>query len=221
MISIRAGALEQFVIDQLKVLAQDKSLVQDIVHDALKESSDEIPAKRQERAQTTIELGKIEGEIKNWMDIMGEEGTASPRKGLILERMGQLGIKREELKRKLLAYENEIVELESRRVDAEVYQRNLSAFIEVFERLEPKQKKEFIRLLVREVIFDRTNSRIRLALASFEGFEWTSGRFPLSFETSTKWLAGWDDFRTGHWISIVEFPEVTAQQVKQLLAIAV
>jgi len=31
--------------------------------------------------------------------------------------------------------------------------------------------------------------------------------------------AGWNDFRTANWLEIIEYPEYTLQQTKQLLTI--
>lgn len=188
MIAMRARALEDFVIEQLKRLAGDQGLIADIIKEALAEAQDELPAKRQERSLLAADLGKVDGEANNWMDILGSEGPASPRRAMILERMDGLGRRREELRGKLLALENELVELEKRQLDAQAYWRNLVSFVEVLDKLDPKRKKEFIRLLVTEVVLDRPGGVVKLGLLAFQGFEWPIDQFSAHFETSTKWL---------------------------------
>ncbi len=81
---------------------------------------------------------------------------------------------------------------------------------------------------------DRLEMRDLLEKFANEGWRWETvtqqdiKRFNYLLTTKSikkhklplKILAGWDDFRTSHWIDIIEFPEHTMQLMKRLLAIA-
>lgn len=73
---------------------------------------------------------------------------------------------------------------------------NLAAFTEAIELLEPKQKKELIRLLIKDVIYDKPQSRVRLGFVTFQDCEWEPAQFSLSLDTCQEWLPETDVIRT-------------------------
>ncbi len=58
----------------------------------------------------------------------------------------------------------EVVELESRQIDAEIIRRNLESFSSFYTKLTPPQQKELLALLVGEVVYDPAASKMKLTL---------------------------------------------------------
>lgn len=188
--SVRARALERFVLDQIRGLAQDAEMVQEIVRKAVEEA-EELPGLHHDRTQAAAALGKLEADLPGLMSSLAESQPNSPNRGLIMEQLDVLAVRRDELRRKLTDLEGRILEVEARQVDASLLHRNLGAFMEMLERLDPKQKKDLIRLIVKEVVYDKAQSRVRLGLRAFQGYEWPDlDQFSHTLDTSTKWLPG-------------------------------
>lgn len=186
--AVRGRALEQFVIDQLKILAQDESLIKDVVM-KVTENAEELPSLRRDKVAASSELGKLEADIRGAMGGLGATQEGSPKWRLFMDQLDGMAARRDELNETITQLEAKILDVESRQVDAALFHRNLAAFMEIFERLDLKQKKEFIRLLVREVVYDKPQSRVRLGLVAFQDYEWPSiDRFSLSLDTSNNWL---------------------------------
>lgn len=186
--AVRGRALEQFVIDQLKILARDENLVRDVVR-KVTEDAEELPGLRRDKISASSELGKLEADIRGAMSGLGATQEGSPKWRLFMDQLDGMAVRRDELHALLSQLEAKILDVESRQVDAALFHRNMAAFVEIFERLDLKQKKEFIRLLVREVVYDKPQSRVRLGLVAFQDFEWPPiDRFSLSLDTSNNWL---------------------------------
>ncbi len=189
--SVPARALEQFVLERIEVLSKDKEVVAKIIATAQTISGDELPRKRQEKSVVSAELGKVEAEGKNWTVILGQEGPESPRRDFLMERLDELGKKRKNLQERLILLESDIAQLETRQMDAELVQQLLGNFLNVFKGLTPKEQKEYIRLLVKEVIYDGAKSEITLGLYPIDLIR-PMEAFGVNFDQSTRWLPGLD-----------------------------
>ncbi|MHB2025156.1 MAG: recombinase family protein [Elusimicrobiota bacterium] len=185
--AVRARALEQFVIDQIKTLAHDEGLVKEIAINAA-ERAEELPGLRQERDHASSALAAIERELPGLMSGLSESAPGSPGRATILERIDAITLRRDELRRNLLDLEGKIMEVEARQVDAALFHRNLAAFTEAIELLDPKQKKELVHLMIKEVVYDKPQSRVRLGFVTFQDYEWEPAQFSLSLDTCKEWL---------------------------------
>ncbi|MBI4370198.1 MAG: recombinase family protein, partial [Elusimicrobia bacterium] len=162
--SVPAQAVEEFVIKRLGLLSQNQELINGIVETARASSADDLPAKRQNRSFLTAHLGKLEAEARNLVGILGEQGPNAPRRAFYESRLDELAAKKQELQGNLLKLDQEIIQLECQEIDASVVQGYLHNFMEILNRLGDKEKKELLRLLIREVVFDGENSRVQVAL---------------------------------------------------------
>ncbi|MFA5138378.1 MAG: recombinase family protein [Elusimicrobiota bacterium] len=170
--SVQAKSLEQFVIDRLRVLGQDPALVDEIIKAALCDADTDLPPKRREKAKLTAEMGKVEGDVRNLTSVLAREGPSTGHYRVIMEQLDQLAAKRDELRSSLVALENEILDLETRQVDAQVFRDNLANFVRVFEKMDAADRREMIRLVLLEAVYDRAQSELRLGLLPFQSFDW-------------------------------------------------
>ena len=81
-----------------------------------------------------------------------------------------------------------IQRMESRQIDAEIIRTNLKRFTEVFEKLTAPERKDFLRLLLKEVLYDHQEGKIKLTLRQLPdlGIEAIDGK--VSFDERQIWL---------------------------------
>ena len=72
--------------------------------------------------------------------------------------------RREDLEKQVQKLDCEVVELESREIDAEIIRRNLGSFSGFYTKLTPPQQKELLALLVAEIVYDTQASKMKLTL---------------------------------------------------------
>jgi len=186
--SVPAKALEHFVVERLRVLGQDAALVEDIVKAAKNDADTDLPPKRREKAKRTAEMGGVESDIRNLTAVLAKEGPSTGRYQIIMEQLEQLGAKRAELRSMLVALENEILDLETRQIDVQVFRDNLANFMRLFDKMDAAEQREMIRLVVMEAVYDKAQSVMRLGLLPFQSFDWPQERYGANFVDCIKAL---------------------------------
>ena len=186
--SVPAKALEQFVVEQLEKVCQEKEVIDQAVEEAKSTSIDQLPGRRQEREELSAELAKIEAEGKNLTAIWGQEGPNSPRKDFLMERIATLGEQRKQIETQLMRVNIDISNLEIRECDAQIVQNGLRNFLLVFKGLTPKEQKEFIRLLIKEVIYDGAKGEITIGFFVLPAKKWPMEAYGSHFDAGMKTL---------------------------------
>ena len=82
----------------------------------------------------------------------------------ILERLNQLTEKREQIEKRIREIELEIDHLKNQVIEPAQVKGSFCYFNQIFDKLEPQGKKELIRILVKEVIYDGENKKIKISL---------------------------------------------------------
>lgn len=162
--SVPAQAIEEFVLKKLEQLGEDKPLVEKIAERARLMAGNDLPVKRDQKKLVSAELGKVELEAKNLVSVLAEEGPQSSQRAFISERLDELATKRTECQTKLIGLDREIEGLEKRQIDADVIRQNLKNFMQVFRKLQDREKSEFINLLIHQVDYDGVSSKVRIGL---------------------------------------------------------
>lgn len=186
--SAPARELERLVIERLAYLGKNKTVVEEVVERARRMTGSELPAKKQERVQLIARIGRQEAEVANITAILAAQGQAAPQYRALMDKLGQIQGEREALEKQVQRLDCEIVELETRQIDAEVLRRNLERFSSVFSDLAPEQRKRLVALLVSEVVYDAQASKMKLTLRPLPdlGFEVVGDR--VSFDERQIWL---------------------------------
>ncbi|HAM34587.1 MAG TPA: resolvase [Elusimicrobia bacterium] len=162
--SVSAKSLEEFVVKRLELLGENKEVVERIVRQSQEATGQELPLKRDERKRLTAEMGKGELEARNLVGVLASEGPQSTMREFISERLTEFGAKRQENQARLAALDSEIERLERRQIDADVVRKNLGNFLKLFQKLTEKERVEIVGLLVKRVVYDGENSRVKIAL---------------------------------------------------------
>ena len=106
-----------------------------------------------------------------------------------MEKLDSLQEKEHSIKERQIRIGFDIAKLESRVVDADVIRRNLQTFGKVFEKLTPDEKKELIKLLVKEVLYDQEKGKIKITLRALPDIGLSLDETGLiCFDESTKML---------------------------------
>ena len=80
-----------------------------------------------------------------------------------------------------------------------IIRNNLLNFSKVFDNLAPEEKKELIKLLIKEVLYDQDNSKIRITLRQLPDIGLAiNDTENISFDERIDWLPRLNDVRT--WI---------------------
>jgi len=148
----------------------------------------ELPAKQKERVRLIAEIGRQEAEVGNITAILAAQGQAAPQYRALMDKLGDVQGRREELEKQVQKLDCEVVELETRQIDAEIIRRNLENFSLNFPRLTPEHQKELLALLVEEIVYDTQASKMKLTLRPLPdlGFEVVGDR--VSFDERLNWL---------------------------------
>jgi len=144
--SAPARELERLVLDRLSFLGKNKRVVDEVVERARRMTGSELPAKKQEKVRLIAEIGRIESEVGNITNILAAQGQAAPQYRALMDKLGQVQGRREELEKQVQRIDCELVELETRQIDAEIIRRNLENFSLSFPRLSPQNQKELLAL---------------------------------------------------------------------------
>jgi len=186
--SAPARELERLVLDRLAFLGKNTRVVEDIVERARRMTCSELPAKKRQKVQAIAEIGRLEADVSNITGILAAQGQAAPQFRALMDKLGQVQTRREELEKHVQKIECEIIELETRQIDAEIIRRNLENFSRSFPRLTVQHQKELMALLIEEIIYDPQKSKMKLTLRPLPdlGFEVVGDR--VSFDERLKWL---------------------------------
>jgi len=145
--SVPAGEIERLVVEQIRAIGRDPSLVAATLKHARKQAKESIAALEKERAALERELKRHYREVKALAaEASSSNGTAS-RLGDLNERIRAGEQRMTEMRERAVALGREIVD-EGEVADA------LAAFDPVWETLTPKEQARVVRLLVKRVEYD-------------------------------------------------------------------
>lgn len=113
-----------------------------------------------------------------------------------MDKLGQVQERREDLEKQVQRLDCEVVELESRQIDAEIIRRNLESFSGFYTKFPPPQQKKLLALLVGEVDYDPAVSKMKLTLRPLPdlGFQVVGDK--VSFDERLNWLPVVGSIRT-------------------------
>ncbi len=186
--SAPARELERLVLDRIAFLGKQKKIVDDVVERARQMTGTELPAKKQERVRLIAEIGRQEAEVGNITAILAAQGPTAPQYRALMDKLGVVQSRREELEKQVQKLDCDVVELESRQIDAEIIRRNLESFSGFYTKLTPPQQKELLALLVGEVIYDTQASKIKLTLRPLPDLDFQVAGDKVSFDERLNWL---------------------------------
>jgi site-specific DNA recombinase len=146
--SVPAAEIERLVVEQIRAIGQDPSLVAATLKHTRKQATESIASLEKERAALDRELKRHYREVKTLAaEAASSNGTTASRLGDMNERIRAGEQRMTELRERAVALGREIVD-EGEVADA------LAAFDPVWDTLTPREQARVVRLLVRRVEYD-------------------------------------------------------------------
>jgi site-specific DNA recombinase len=155
--SVPAAEIERLVVEQIRAMGQDPSLVAATLRHARKQAQESISALEKERAALEREVKRHYREVKALAAEASSNGMAATRLGDLNERIRAGEQRVTELREWAVALGREIVH-EGDVADA------LAAFDLVWETLTPREQTRVVRLLVKRVEYDGDAGTVSLVL---------------------------------------------------------
>ncbi len=185
--SAPAKELESLIVKRLSFLGQNKKLVERIVKEAQESSVKAFGSLRGDRKRIQEDIRRVDDKAQKLMSALG---TSKNR--FVMEKLDELETSKQKAEERLAEINLTIQKLEGQVIDAEIIRKNLKQFEVVIEKLTANEKKDLLRLLIKEVIYDQTQSKIKLTLRPLPdlGFVIEDGK--VSFDERQQWLPGQD-----------------------------
>ncbi len=186
--SVPAREVESLIVERLAFLGQNKKLVEKIVKEAQESSVKAIGPIREKKKRIESELVKIRQEANKLVSVLGSSNNGHAKNHFVLERLHELENSEKDNQTKVSEVEMELQKLENRMIDANVIRQNLQRFEAVFAKLMPNEKKELLRLLIKEIFYDLNHSKIKLFLRQLPDLGIQVDGDKISFDESAVWL---------------------------------
>jgi len=154
--SIPAGEIERIVVEQVRAIGKDPTLVEATLRQARRQGDEAI--KELLKEQTTVErqLRRRHAEVgKLAADAANRNGGTAARLGDLHERI-RTGEER------LAQIKAEVETLEAGRIDEIEVAQALAEFDAVWENLAPKEQARILRLLIERVDYDGTKGKVAI-----------------------------------------------------------
>jgi site-specific DNA recombinase len=155
--SIPAGEIERFVVDQLRGIGTDPTLVRETLSQACARADEDRKNLLAERRGLQRDAGQWHEEIRGLIDAVAKGGNPRSLQRLaeLQERIRTVEQRASDINAQLLALEQELVTEDEARTA-------LSAFDPVWNALAPREQARIVHLLVERVDYDGANGTIAI-----------------------------------------------------------
>lgn len=156
--SIPAGEIERFVVEQIKCIGRDPTLLHETVAQARSQGQSQVATLETERRGLERELTRWNGEIRKLLDkiVPGEGNTpATARLADLQERIRGAERRATEIREQVIALSREIV-------DQREVAKAMAMFDPVWDSLTPSEQARVVHLLVERVEYDGTTGKVSI-----------------------------------------------------------
>ena len=184
--SVPARELENIVIDRIKHIAENEKIIQRMIEKAKVLADKDTPKLKEEYARLLGEAGKIDEQAHNLVNVISAQGQQDKNKYL-LQKLDDLTKRSEQVREQIRILEFDMGKVRDQEIDKEAVLKIFRDFKNMFDSQPVEERKEFVRLLVKDVIYDGKNDEIRLNFYSMPPDTLTDG-----FDNRIKQRRGWD-----------------------------
>jgi site-specific DNA recombinase len=156
--SIPAGEIERFVVEQIKCIGRDPTLLHETIAQARNQGQSQVAALEVERRGLERELARWNGEVRTLLQqlVPGEGNTPSTaRLADLQERIRGAEQRATEVREQVIALSREIV-------DQREVAKAMAVFDPVWDSLTPREQARVIQLLVERVDYDGATGKISI-----------------------------------------------------------
>jgi len=153
--SVPAPEIEKFVVDQVRAIGKDPSLVAETIRRALAQATKRIKELQAERAALEKDLRRHNNDLRKLVSRLGRNGTATDRMADIQDRIRSAEQRATQVREELIALEREMV-------DEKEAARALALFEPVWENLSPREQVRVMQILLERVDYDGENGTVSI-----------------------------------------------------------
>ena len=157
--SLPAGEIEAAVVDQVRAIAGDEGLRDEIVRQATEAVADQKEEFETQRMQLTRQLSRDHAEIRRVVLVQDANSSTTARMADLQQRI-------ETAERSLVAANKRITEIDGQTVSAVDVTEAFTDFDRVWSSLTIREQSELLGLLVARVEFDQSDSTIEISFHS-------------------------------------------------------
>lgn len=154
--SLPAEQIEQFVVDQIKVIGADPAI--------LSATLDASQCQDQERlADLEAKLRVLDRELRRIHTEIGQAARAAKGDGQAAARLADLHERLREIERQRTELTNEMESTRSRMITKAEVDEALQAFDPLWDTLSPREQSRLLGLLIRRIEYDGENGKVTIA----------------------------------------------------------
>lgn len=157
--TVKGAEIEEAVISTIKSMCTDKAFLEGIARQAMQSANDAAQPLLEEKNRLTAKMDELTGEQKELIRALGKKTMPEE---LIEERIREIEKEKHSLNQYLSELDGKIENQDWQKIDMEYVFGNLLKFNEVFDQLEFEEKRNFLRSIVKEIIYDE--GKIRIAI---------------------------------------------------------
>ncbi len=154
--SIPAEEIERLVVEQIRAIGRDPSLIAATIRQARERTKEQITQHEQEKTRLERELKRSHGQVRKLVaDTASSNGSTATRLGDLNERIRIAEQRLTEIREDSLALSRQMVSTQEV-TDA------LAAFDPIWETLSPKEQARLVKLLIERVDYDGENGKVTM-----------------------------------------------------------
>jgi site-specific DNA recombinase len=156
--SIPATEIEQFVVDQIKAIGQDRALLQATILAVRARDETRVAELEAERHSLERELQRWNGEVRKLVELITPDDRNTPA----VSRLADLQERIRDAERRATEINEQMIALGQEMVDEREIALALSAFDPVWESLTPREQARIVQLLVERVDYDGAKGKVSI-----------------------------------------------------------
>jgi site-specific DNA recombinase len=157
--SIPAGQIERLIVDQIKSICRDPTMLDEQISQVRKERQSQVAALESRRRGLEGDLAHWNREIRSLLEQLHGE-----RNGMTAARLTDVRGKIDEIQKHAAEVREEIKTLGCTIVDERAVTRSLATFEPVWDCLTPPEQVRIVQLLIERVDFDGATSKITIKI---------------------------------------------------------
>jgi len=151
-----AAELERFIVDQIKTIGKDVSVLQDCIEKTQAQMQDKIQELKGIRDEKQQHIQELSQEIGKVAPQVGFDETAA---GRIESCQQQI----KDIQAEVATVNSEIVSIQKQMLNPDELVGTLESFEPLWDSMKPKQKEKLIHLLIKQVEWDSETDNIFIA----------------------------------------------------------
>ena len=151
--AVQARKLEDLVVDELKFLSSDPTIIEGVVENATKSQRKKVKELTGKKKVLQNQSAEVDKKARKLMEVLYGEESKSSQSGFIVKELEALDIQAKQVKGEIEALEFEINDLDNKIVSADLIRQNFRVFKEVYDHLTPDEKFDLLHLLVKKIVY--------------------------------------------------------------------